>query len=436
MENITLKDITLFCVDCKNHAKAASALKESIKSINFGKLLFLSDKKPSNLDPRVKFIEIKPINSLHDYSKFILKELYKYIDTDLCMVVHHDGWIINPQNWKEDFLKYDYIGAPWPGKINDNSRVGNGGVSIRSKKLLLYTKDIEYKGGNEDGIICIQHRKRLESAGLKIAPLDVAKYFSIEIKCNDIDVSFNDVFAFHGKDYTDFHVQQNKIMENKSYKETLLSSKLEEIYDWLQNEAGCQDPNYFFGKFRGNLELQQVPNEYVYLLDFFRSSKIKSYLELGVGNGGSFFVNSLFLSKTCNKLRAVDNISYANTHIHQTEEKILKKIELLRGLVSEKCKIDFSNSSTDDFFLTNKEKYDCIFIDADHSYEGVKRDYENSLKALKKNGVLVFHDIGNDRTGVYKCWQEIKNNSKSFKEFLWKPENATSYNCGIGLYQT
>ena len=38
----------------------------------------------------------------------------------------------------EDFLDYDYVGAPWPKEQNDNSLlVGNGGFSLRSKKAMI-----------------------------------------------------------------------------------------------------------------------------------------------------------------------------------------------------------------------------------------------------------------------------------------------------------
>jgi hypothetical protein len=40
------------------------------------------------------------------------------------------------------------------------------------------------------------------------------------------------------------------------------------------------------------------------------------------------------------------------------------------------------------------EYFDCIYIDADHSYEGSKRDIICSYKKLKKNGFLMGHDYG------------------------------------------
>ena len=80
-----------------------------------------------------------------------------------------------------------------------------------------------------------------------------------------------------------------------------------------------------------------------------------------------------------------------------------------------------------------KNKYDYIYIDGDHSYEGVKNDFELFWPRLKKGGFLVFHDIvvknwGNLKNfGVWKLWQELKLDSKII--FPNPPES------GLGIIQ-
>jgi len=48
--------------------------------------------------------------------------------------------------------------------------------------------------------------------------------------------------------------------------------------------------------------------------------------------------------------------------------------------------------TSDQFFNSNKENFDCVFIDGLHTYEQVKKDIQNSLKFLNKNGIILLHD--------------------------------------------
>ena len=119
---IKLPNITLVCVDCINHNAAIHAIKQSIKEIKFGKVLFLTDRQFYSTKFKVKIIDT--IKSKEQYSEFMIKELGNYIDTEFCLVIQADGFIINPKLWDNDWLNYDYIGAPW---WYDSDNVGNGG---------------------------------------------------------------------------------------------------------------------------------------------------------------------------------------------------------------------------------------------------------------------------------------------------------------------
>ncbi len=48
--------------------------------------------------------------------------------------------------------------------------------------------------------------------------------------------------------------------------------------------------------------------------------------------------------------------------------------------------------TSDEFFEKNKEFFDLVFIDGLHHYEQVKKDINNSLSFLKKDGVILLHD--------------------------------------------
>jgi len=122
----------------------------------------------------------KEIDSIEAYSHFMIKELNDYVQTDYVLIVHHDGFILNPDAWTDEFLQYDYIGAPW--RYKDDKNVGNGGFSLRSKKLLELLANDPYilDTHPEDDRICRMYGDYLKSKGIRFAPEELAKKFSIE----------------------------------------------------------------------------------------------------------------------------------------------------------------------------------------------------------------------------------------------------------------
>jgi len=202
-------DITLVSVSCIRVEDSLRAMKKSMEGISFSKCkLITSENIESN---GVEIFKIEKLN-YEGYNKFIVYELHKFIDTDHVLIVQDDGYVINPDKWSDDFLNYDYIGAPWKLPSDDTSsrdpfgniiRVGNGGFSLRSKKLLsLPTKlNMEWKPYfgffNEDGFFSVHNRHIFEDNGCTFSPIDVAAKFSYEQ-----DIPENEgitPFGFHGK---------------------------------------------------------------------------------------------------------------------------------------------------------------------------------------------------------------------------------------------
>ena len=136
----------------------------------------------------------------------MLFDLLPHIETSHALTVQYDGYVINPELWDDAWLEYDYIGAPWPPdthftKSGKEVRVGNGGFTLRSHKLIrtfsvLFPPFTDNGTGffNEDGNICVYHRDFLESFGIKFAPVDVAAKFSRELI---VPETVQDTFGFH-----------------------------------------------------------------------------------------------------------------------------------------------------------------------------------------------------------------------------------------------
>ena len=192
---IRIPQVTLVCLTGKDRPGHEKAIEKSTKLISFGAVKLLWDESIASID---------------EWNRKVIQELPGYIETSHALLIHADGYVINPFMWDNAWLEYDYIGAPWPlpqdkysyrDEAGDLVRVGNS-VSLRSKKLMALVKTREwrsyYGNTNEDGFICCHNRKWLESQGCRFAPLDVAKYFSKEHELEENrDIK---TFAFHKVD--------------------------------------------------------------------------------------------------------------------------------------------------------------------------------------------------------------------------------------------
>jgi len=193
-KKLDLNNVTLVILDCISVDRGLFAVKESLNLINVYETLFFTSL--SLQDKLVNTIKIKECKSRFDYSKFILSELYNFVNTDFVLIIQYDGYVVNPKVWTNKFFEFDYIGAPWLDKV-----VGNGGFSLRSRNLLRVTQsnyDIIFKhsrskGEFEDDDICRCNRELLCSNGIKIADYDTARIFSVEL-----EEPYTNQFGWHG----------------------------------------------------------------------------------------------------------------------------------------------------------------------------------------------------------------------------------------------
>jgi hypothetical protein len=211
--------ITLICIDTVQPQEAILAMMKSMESFKFAKCKLFTDcngvsKKYKKYNNDIELIDIGTINNITRYSEFCLKELDDYIETDYCLTVQHDGFIVRPNLWTDEFLEYDYIGAPWPEKWGYVNRVGNGGFNLKSKKFLQVCKkifknidmqvDIKREKGyllsNDDFLYSVVFYKEMLKEGIKYAPVELAARFSIEHPVKEMQ---SESFGFH-ETFTNF----------------------------------------------------------------------------------------------------------------------------------------------------------------------------------------------------------------------------------------
>jgi len=195
---ITIPNTTLIIVDCVDAARAQGALEECLKGCSFSDVKLLTSKE---IDSPYK-VKIDPIRSQNEYSEFMLKHVYEYVDTMHMQIVQFDGWIINPQTWDDEWCKYDYMGALFDENPLTEYSVGNGGFSFRSRRLMKFvsenlgplTENGYHFFHNEDGVITRGMRGMLVEAGFKFCPIRTAAVYSVE-RC--LKYRFKTPFGFH-----------------------------------------------------------------------------------------------------------------------------------------------------------------------------------------------------------------------------------------------
>lgn len=192
---VELPQVSICAVDTRTPDLALRAICRSRKQLRFADAFIMADRIPEGLEGTgVRFVEIPPIRSVKDYSEVMLTNVFSHFSTSHVLIVQWDGFVVNPDMWNPIFLDYDYIGAVWP-RYNDDMRVGNGGFSLRSRRLLeVFFRNELTKSHPEDVCIGRINRRILESRyGFHFASEAIANRFSTEWASAECPS-----FGFHG----------------------------------------------------------------------------------------------------------------------------------------------------------------------------------------------------------------------------------------------
>lgn len=184
-------------------------------------------------------------------------------------------------------------------------------------------------------------------------------------------------------------------------------------------------------KKRKVITIHQKKHEIAKLLEMINKEKLKYMLEIGTCGGGSL----LLFMKSANKDTSIISMDLPcgnfgggypkwKGSLYKTFTSKNQKLHLLRENSHKKEALMKVKK------ILNGEKLDFLFIDADHSYEGIKMDFEQYSPLVKKEGIIALHDIvPHGSTDVNKFWNEIKEKYK-YEEFI---EDSNQFAHGIGI---
>lgn len=177
----------------------------------------------------------------------------------------------------------------------------------------------------------------------------------------------------------------------------------------------------------------QVKQEITDLVNFLYPLGLCNMLEIGSESGGTFYLWCRVISGVKISLDLPSGAS--GSGIYRDAEKRRARNEKMRGWSVDAYMITGDSHSVESLDkvrgLLAGEMLDFLFIDGDHSYEGVKQDFEMYRKFVRSGGWIAFHDIKNTEHHrhrdcyVAQFWDELPGEKMVF--------DAGSYWGGIGL---
>jgi cephalosporin hydroxylase len=182
-------------------------------------------------------------------------------------------------------------------------------------------------------------------------------------------------------------------------------------------ESGCQ--------------VTQSEYEFQRLVDLYRSFQPANILEIGTYRGGTLFF-WLKYGQPGSKIVVADTFQYlqnSETHMQawsQQAHECRIQLHIVKG--------DTKSPETTAKIRELMPEVDFLFIDGDHTYDGVANDFETYAPLVKKGGIVALHDIinfaGQPENDVARYWKLLQRRGFLTREFI---ENDNPQWMGIGL---
>jgi len=218
-------------------------------------------------------------------------------------------------------------------------------------------------------------------------------------------------FLSRFRSFVERNIQKNTMIDSM-----FLRLSVWRLKKWKEDERGIEDVINTAKNFRGlglykSLDVSQVNYEYKLVLDEINRLDPDIVMEIGTKEGGTLY--GWTRVGRPDKVVSVDlpEGAFGGGYPRQ-KGKFYRKFDvdvdmaLIRG-----------NSHSRDILAEVEdrladEKVDFLFIDGDHTYEGVKQDFGMYKHLVKSGGLIAFHDIlehpDMENCNVDKFWNEIK----------------------------
>jgi len=192
--------------------------------------------------------------------------------------------------------------------------------------------------------------------------------------------------------------------------------------------------DFMFNGIRGLIRPFQKRSEILSLARLVAERKPATVVEIGTASGGTLFLFSKLADDRAT-IVSIDlplgrygggyfvwRIPLYRSFVRLGQRLYLLRADSHRDATLEKCRLRLKGTPID-----------FLFIDGDHSYEGVKKDFQMYKALVRKGGMVAFHDIvmhpPAEGCAVHTFWNEIKP-AYRYTEFIESPDQI---GCGIGV---
>jgi predicted O-methyltransferase YrrM len=214
----------------------------------------------------------------------------------------------------------------------------------------------------------------------------------------------------------------------------LIVKKFRSAVRGVYNIHDALDFAFSFQAFGVSIKPIQVKYEIAKLLEIVAGLRPRVVLEIGTAGGGTLFLFTRAADPDA-KIISIDlpggpfggGYPRWKTPLYKSFSKEGQKIYLIRRDSHDPQTLEEVKR------ILGGERVDFLFIDGDHTYEGVKRDFEMYSPLVREGGIIAFHDIcphpPETKCEVNRFWNEIKQRYK-FAEIV---EDRDQKWAGIGV---
>jgi predicted O-methyltransferase YrrM len=176
----------------------------------------------------------------------------------------------------------------------------------------------------------------------------------------------------------------------------------------------------------------QIPEEFMMLLKHLDNPE--RLLEIGTFQGGSLLLFCQYSSPTATII-SIDLPGGPYGGGYGPEQKLVYQrfAEWQQQLHLLQMNSHDQSTLSEVRRILGDQRLDFLFIDGDHTYEGVKADFAMYSPLVRRGGKIAFHDIiehhKDPTVGVHQFWKEVRDQYDHL-EFVQDPDQGWA---GIGL---